>query len=75
MMFGGMLLGWLLPVILLGLGVMWLVNNSASRRSNGSDDFNSQSSQKTPESILKERYARGEITREEYQKMRRTLAQ
>lgn len=74
MMFGGgMLLGWLLPLILLVLAGMWLFNNSASNRRDGTNLFNNQRTEKTPDEILKERYARGEISHEEYEEMRQTL--
>ena len=72
MMFGGgMLLGWLLPLILLVLAGMWLFNNAAGNRT----ETLPGASQKTPEEILKERYARGEISREEFESTRQALRQ
>jgi putative membrane protein len=74
MMFGGgMLLFWLLPIALIVLVAMWLFNNGSSSR-DSTNRFN-QEPTKEPEDLLKERYARGEISREEYEEMRRTLAQ
>ncbi len=72
MMFGGgMLLGWLLPLVLLILAGMWLFNNAAGNRT----ETLPGTGQKTPEEILKERYARGEISREEFESMREALRQ
>lgn len=73
MMFGGgMFLGWLLPVLLLVLGGIWLFNVAPGRR--GDDDNVRRSSrEKNAAEILDERYARGEITRGEYQEMSQAL--
>jgi putative membrane protein len=67
--FGGifMILLW---VVIIGLGV-WLVSGFVSRT-------NSQPPANLPQTeaaidILKKRYARGEITKEQYDEMRRTL--
>ncbi|GIV80429.1 MAG: hypothetical protein KatS3mg050_4823 [Litorilinea sp.] len=74
MMFGGgMLLGWLLPILLLVLGGMWLLNNSPSNRGGNPDGFHPPQRVERAEEILQERYARGEISREEYEEMRQTL--
>jgi uncharacterized membrane protein len=74
MMFGGgMLLGWLLPVILLILGGAWLFNNSTGARRAGNDDISPRTRTKTPTEILDERYARGEITQSEYKEMAEAL--
>lgn len=64
MAFGGvwMLLFWGLII----LGIVWLVRFLAS--SNKASDPNT-----TPLSILKERYAKGEIKQEEFEKMKKTL--
>ncbi len=73
MMFGGgMLLGWLLPVILLVLGGAWLFNGTSVSRSRD-NDFSPHNRGKTAEEILQERYARGEITQSEYKEMSETL--
>lgn len=73
MMFGGgMLLGWLLPVLLLVLGGIWLFSVTSGRR--GDDDNVRRSSrEKNAAEILDERYARGEITQSEYQEMSEAL--
>lgn len=75
MMFGsGMLLGWLLPLLLLVLGGMWLFNNTSRRRPEN-DNFNRHSREKSASEILDERYARSEITQSEYMEMSEALRQ
>ncbi len=66
MMFMGLL--WLVPLILIGLlvayGLGW-------RPGNGQPPPRRE--EQSPLDILKTRYARGEISREEYEEMRRDL--
>lgn len=54
-----MVLWWGLGIALL-IALVWLVINAAGRSSTRGDE--------TPEEILKRRYARGEIDREDYQR-------
>ncbi|MFQ5814432.1 MAG: SHOCT domain-containing protein [Anaerolineae bacterium] len=79
MMFGGgMFLGLIFLILFLVLigglivGAIWLVS-----RSTGSSGLNlgqrTETSTEDPLDILRRRYARGEITREEYQSMREDL--
>jgi putative membrane protein len=56
-----MTLAWLLLIVALVAGVWWLVRTVAAHRR---DDALT---------ILRERYARGEISREEYESRRRDL--
>ena len=66
---GGMWMGWLFWIVILGLitwGVVSLIK-SASRPSGGG------SNGETPLEILKKRYARGEISREEFERMKKDL--
>lgn len=76
MMFGyGMmglfgLLGLLLTVLII-VGVVVLVVWAVRRFSNGT---NLPASRETPREILQARYARGEITREQYQEMLKDLS-
>ena len=57
----GMLI-WLLLLVLFVVGVIWLVRNTASRR-----EPSQQSGRRSPGlDILDERYAKGEINRDEY---------
>lgn len=66
----GMGFGWLFWIIILGV-IIWAVIklvNSAQNRSGFSDKKDEDALE-----ILKKRYARGEIGREEYEKMKRDL--
>ncbi len=60
----GMGLGWLVPLAVIGLIVWAVVTVTRSNPPGGS---------KSALSILKERYARGEVDRETYESMRRDL--
>lgn len=59
-----MLLFWVLVIAGLVYAVRWLAGQG--RREGGGPG-------KTPLDILKERYARGEITREEFERMKKDL--
>ena len=61
---------WLIPVIFVGLLIAYL----SGWRPDGGPQPPRQKDQSSLE-ILKDRYARGEISREEYQEMRRDLAE
>ena len=66
-MFGGggvMMLGWMLMIVLVIALLIYFFNRSAGR--NGSD--------KTAMEILMQRYARGEINKEEFDAKRRDLS-
>lgn len=73
--YGGWMSGWgwlmMILVVVFWLlvigGVVWLVVWLAGRT-------NLRSTSETPLEILKMRYARGEITREEYERMRQELS-
>lgn len=58
-------------VAIIGLGV-WLVSSLVSR-TNSQPPSNSGASPDSALDILKKRYARGEITKEQFEEMRRTL--
>jgi len=60
-----LLIFWILAI--LGVGVMWQWLTRGDRTGE------SQSVQKTPLMILQERYARGEIQRDEYEEKKRDL--
>jgi len=62
----GMWLWWLLAIGLIAV-VAWAVMRSASRSGNGTTE--------TPQDVLKRRYARGEIDKEEYEKRLQDLRQ
>jgi putative membrane protein len=61
----GMGFGWLFGLILLIIIVVFIVRATQSQKTN-------ESSQ-TPLDILKERYARGEINKEEFEERRQNL--
>ncbi|AHM57220.1 hypothetical protein EAL2_c19390 [Peptoclostridium acidaminophilum DSM 3953] len=63
--------GWgffmmLIPLLLIGLIIYALYQLGSSKRSD-------EVSSKTPEDILAERFAKGEISEEEYNRMKATL--
>ena len=57
---------WLLMLILIGVVIYFVVQSSRSKGSGGSP-------RETPLDILKKRYAKGEITKEEFDKMKQDL--
>ena len=65
----GMGLGWILGVVLLIL-IVWIVTKTAH-----SNTLTFSERQKTALEILKERFAKGEIDKEEYEEKRRILLQ
>ncbi|APF18964.1 Protein of unknown function DUF2078, membrane [Caldithrix abyssi DSM 13497] len=67
MMEHGMGFGWVYTLIFVALAV-WLVYQIVQRNSSRPDE-----SVKTPLEILKERYARGEISKSEFDRMKDDL--
>ena len=64
---GWMMYGWLIWLVIV-VGVVWIVVRSASRAPGagpGAED--------SPETILKRRYARGDITKEQFETLKRDL--
>lgn len=57
-----MTLFWVLAVVAIGAGIWWLVRSPRRVRHDAALD------------VLRERYARGEITREEFEARKRDLA-
>jgi putative membrane protein len=64
-----MMMGWIIIIPLLLVGVIVLVLSWRPERWTG----DSQQNRQTPLDILKNRYANGEITRQEYEEMRKDL--
>lgn len=60
----GMWIGWLLVLVVIVV-VVWLVARAART---GDRSLSRPGESRSPEQLLKERYARGEIDREEYQR-------
>ena len=69
-----MFLGLLVPIVLLVFGGAWLFNGRSTQGFGGPQDGGPRV-EKGAQEILKERYARGEITQEQYEEMGKTLAQ
>jgi len=66
-MFGGMWFGWIFWLIILGV-IIWAVIQFSNR-----NQFQSGKTTDSPLDILKKRYAKGEISREEYEQMKNDL--
>jgi putative membrane protein len=64
--YGGMFMWIFLLVILGGVAIYWFTSETKSKT-------NGPLSGETPLDILKKRYAKGEITREEFEKMKKDL--
>lgn len=63
--YGGMLM-WIIFAVILVVAIYFIINNSKSNESPGR-------SKQTSLDIIKERYAKGEISEEEFEKMKRNL--
>jgi len=65
---GGMGFGWIFWIVIVAV-VIWAI----IRIANTSQNRKSDTSGETPLDILKKRYARGEITKEQYEQMKKDL--
>ncbi len=65
----GMGFGWIVPLFIIAM-VVWMVTSRISR--NRSDS--GAPSRNSALEILKERYARGELSKEEFESMRKEIA-
>ncbi len=63
--YGGMFM-WLIFLIVLGVAVYFIIQTSKSKEITGP-------AQETPLDIIKKRYAKGEITKEEFESMKKDL--
>ncbi|PKN50817.1 MAG: hypothetical protein CVU55_15270 [Deltaproteobacteria bacterium HGW-Deltaproteobacteria-13] len=63
--FGGMFMG-ILFIIIIGVVAYFIIQSARAKTSDGT-------LQETPRDILKKRYARGEITKEEYERMKKDI--
>jgi putative membrane protein len=68
----GMGFGWIFGILLIGL-VVWAVIRVAGNNANRTEDHRQISSENSPMDILKKRYARGEISKEEFEEMKKNL--
>ena len=66
-MWGGMWFGWIFWLAIIGL-VVWLVINNQKKNQQNFPPGN-----ESPLDILKKRYAKGEISKEEFEKMKKDL--
>ena len=70
-MFGGMWFGWIFWIVLIVV-IVWAVVQFTNR--NQSTNTTNIVAKETPLDILKRRYAKGELTKEEYDEMKRNLS-
>lgn len=63
--FGGMFM-WILFVVIIAVVAYFVIQSTRAKTSGGTQ-------QETPLDILKKRYAKGEITKEDYDRMKRDL--
>lgn len=65
--YGGMFM-WIIFLIIIGVAVYLIIQKTKTKNISGT-------SQETPLDILKRRYAKGEITKEEYDRLKRDLSE
>lgn len=65
--FGGMWFGWIFWIVILAV-IIWVVIQFTNRKNNIG-----QSSGESPLDILKKRYANGEISKDEFDRMKKDL--
>lgn len=70
-MFGGMWFGWLFWIIILVL-IVWVIMKTVNKNNSGST-FNSLRHQESALDILKKRLASGEISEEEYNRLKKSI--
>jgi putative membrane protein len=68
-MFGGMWFGWIFWIIILAV-IIWAVIQFTNRPQQGPPGNKAEES---PMDILKKRYAKGEINKEEFEKIKKDL--
>jgi putative membrane protein len=66
---GGMWFGWIFWVVIIGI-IIWLLINQSNRNRN---QFNINPHLESPMDILKKRYARGEISKEQFEQMKKDI--
>jgi putative membrane protein len=67
--FGGMWFGWIFWIILIVL-VVWLIVNQSNK---SKQNFQPQQQTESALEILKKRYAKGEISKEQYEQMKKDI--
>ncbi len=66
---GGMWFGWIFWLVIIG-AIVWLVMNQSGRNKNQNQ---TNPHLESPLDILKNRYAKGEITKEQFDRMKQDL--
>jgi len=66
---GGMWFGWIFWLVIIGIIVWLLINQSTKNRNQNQINPHLES----PLDILKKRYAKGEITKEQFDQMKKDL--
>ncbi len=69
---GSMWFGWFFWLIIIGL-IVWLIINNSSRNRNNMHHFPPQAHHENALDILKKRYAKGEINKEQFDQMKHDL--
>ncbi len=64
---GGMWFGWIFWIVIIGLVVYLIIR--FTNQSGGTSNYSNE----TPLDVLKKRYARGEITKDEFESMKKDL--
>lgn len=70
---GGMVIFWLLVLVVIIAAVVGLSSFAARNRQDSNGFTGQPQAKETPEDMLRSRYARGEISQEEYVQMQATL--
>jgi len=68
----GMGFGWIIWLVIIGVAI-WAIIRLTNNTTQSTGSRTSNSKQDTPVDILKKRYARGEISEEEFEEMRNKL--
>ena len=66
-MFGGMWFGWIFWIVII-IAIVWVVTQVINKNQQTNSNI-----KESPLDILKKRYAKGEITKEQYEEMKKDL--
>jgi putative membrane protein len=65
--------GWIMMALFWG-AVIWLIVWLVNQNRHPNNHVDNQSERRTPQEILKERYAKGEISKKEFDEMKKDLS-